>query len=56
MTAEVMQLRPTNPLTWELQMALWEVCKQERFQQLDNATVVGVLEYLKWNVINMSTD
>jgi hypothetical protein len=54
MSAEIRELRPTDPLTGQLQDELYEIIKKEKFERLQNSTVVGVLEYLKWNLINMS--
>jgi len=35
-----------------LQDALYEVLNQSRFDDMTTAETVGVLEFLKWNLIN----
>jgi hypothetical protein len=54
MSAEIRELRLSDPLTNQLQDELYAIIRQEKFERLQNSTVVGVLEYLKWNLINMS--
>jgi hypothetical protein len=55
LVAKVTELRPHhNPLIGKLQDDLWEVIGQEKYKDLCSATVVGALEYLKFNIINRS--
>jgi hypothetical protein len=54
MTAEIKELRSNDPLTNQLQTELHTVLMQEKFARLQNCAVIGILEYLKWNLINMS--
>lgn len=52
--AKVIELRANDPLTGQLQDELYRVIVQEKFGRIANASVVGVLEFLKWNLINRS--
>lgn len=50
--ANVIKLRDEKMLTGELQDALLNVVQADRFDDLTMAQIVGVLEFLKWNLIN----
>jgi hypothetical protein len=52
--ATVTGLHDKNPLTSLLQDELYSVICQTRFDNLSIAETVGVLEFLKWNLINRS--
>ncbi len=55
MTSEKpMPLHDHDALGRRLQDALYEVIKQDRFKGMSVAQTVGVLEFLKWNIINQS--
>lgn len=43
-----------HPMLLQLQTELRAVIMQKKFEQMDNATLVGILEYVKWNIINCS--
>lgn len=50
--ATVLQLFSSDPLTSELQDALYKVICEDRFDHLQLCQTVGILEFLKWNLIN----
>lgn len=50
--ATVLQLFSSDPLTSELQNALYKVICEDRFDHLQLCQTVGILEFLKWNLIN----
>jgi hypothetical protein len=50
--APVIPLRENNPIVWELQKAILELLDEKRFEDLSMATIVGVLEFVKFNTIN----
>lgn len=50
----VVELRPNDPLLSQLQSELCAVVDQPKFERLSIASIVGVLEFLKWNLINRS--
>jgi hypothetical protein len=52
--AKVIELRSRDPLTGQLQDDLLAVIWGDKYANLPNANVVGVLEFLKWNLINRS--
>ena len=52
--SKVTQLRNGNPLLSQMQDELWEVIRHEKYDDIPVASIVGVLEYLKWNLINRS--
>lgn len=52
MVAKVIPIRDAGELTSELQDALYEVICKERFEVLTLAQTIGILEFLKWNLIN----
>ena len=47
-------LHDHDALGRRLQDALYEVIQQDRFKGMSVAQTVGVLEFLKWNIINQS--
>ena len=51
-TAKVIKLRDDKSLTGELQDDLYKVIRAEKYDDLTLAQTVGVLEFLKWNLIN----
>jgi hypothetical protein len=51
-TTKVTRLHDKDPLTSLLQDELYAVICQTRFDNLSLAQTVGVLEFLKWNLIN----
>ncbi|WP_161495598.1 hypothetical protein [Paraburkholderia tropica] len=51
---EVVKLRNRDPFAGLLQDELLAVIEQEKFGDLSVAVLVGVLEFLKWNLINRS--
>jgi hypothetical protein len=51
-TARIIELRSNDPLLALLQDQLRDVLDQDRFDNLSLAAVVGVIEFLKWNLIN----
>jgi hypothetical protein len=53
-SAPVVSIAPTESLPSQLQDALCKVIAQERFNELTICQTVGVLEFLKWNLINRS--
>ncbi len=53
-TPNVINLRPNDPFTAQLQDELLAVIYQDKFEDLSVATIVGILEFLKWNLINRS--
>ena len=52
--AQVVSLKPGNPFLNQLQEELMEVIDQEKFGKLSVAETVGVLEFIKFNIINDS--
>lgn len=52
--AAPVQLRPGDPFSSQLQDEICAVLEQEKFERLSMATVIGVLEFVKWNLINRS--
>jgi hypothetical protein len=50
----VVELRDSNPIPSLLQDDLLTVINSDRFDGLSISQVVGVLEFLKWNLINRS--
>lgn len=52
--ATIVELHDTDPLTGQLQAELYAVITQAKFDRLQVCTTVGVLEFLKWNLINRS--
>jgi hypothetical protein len=52
--SKVTSIRDRDPLTGLLQDELYAVICQGRFDHLSIAQTVGVLEFLKWNLINRS--
>lgn len=52
--ADVFQFKPKEKLPSDLQDELWKVMLREEFWNMRNSELVGVLEYLKWNIINRS--
>lgn len=38
-----------------LQDELYKILLEDRFKDITNAEVIGVLEFLKWNLINRSS-
>ena len=50
--SEVLQLHAKDPLTGQLQDELYEVICRSKYDHLSLATTVGILEFLKWNLIN----
>jgi hypothetical protein len=53
-TAEVIDLHRGNPIISKLQDELYEVINSDRYESVPMGTVIGVLEFLKWNIINGS--
>jgi hypothetical protein len=53
--ADVLTFKPKEKEPSDLQDALWEVMLRPEFYDMRNSELVGVLEYLKWNIINRST-
>lgn len=49
-------LHDHDALGRRLQDALYEVICQDRFKAMSLAQTVGVLEFLKWNIINAAGD
>jgi len=52
--ATVIEFEPRDTLTAQLQDDLCEVIRKEKYDDLRVVQVVGVLEFLKWNLINRS--
>ncbi|PTB28857.1 hypothetical protein C9I56_11240 [Paraburkholderia caribensis] len=52
--SNVFDLRSSDPLTGQLQDELYAVVTQSKFDRLQMCAIVGVLEFLKWNLINRS--
>jgi hypothetical protein len=50
----VTNLRDSSPLAGRLQDALSTVLAEDRFGDLSVAQIIGVLEFLKWNLISRS--
>lgn len=51
--AEIVELRDDNSIQSNLlQDELFAVIKQDRYDELKLSQVIGVLEFLKWNIIN----
>lgn len=50
----ITELRPKNFLQSQLQDELWAIIGHAKYDDLTVATIVGVLEFLKWNLINRS--
>jgi hypothetical protein len=48
------KLHSNNPVVARMQDELYAVVKNERYGEITIATVVGVLEFLKFNLINES--
>jgi hypothetical protein len=51
---KVTVLRDHSPLPSLLQDELLAVIDQDRFDNLTVATIIGILEFMKWNLINRS--
>ena len=51
---KVIAIRDTKTLTGVLQDELFEVTRKEKYDDLTIAQIVGVIEFLKWNIINLS--
>ncbi|WP_104656545.1 hypothetical protein [Ralstonia insidiosa] len=49
-----LELRSGDPFLSQLQDELYAVIDQQKFERLPTASVIGVLEFLKWNLINRS--
>jgi hypothetical protein len=52
--SEVVQLHAKDPLTGQLQDELYEVICRSKYDHLSLAATIGILEFLKWNLINRS--
>lgn len=52
--ADVINLREPEPLSAQLQDDICEVLKREKYNDLRIYQIVGVLEFLKFNLINRS--
>lgn len=52
--SEVSKLRENHPFVGQLQTELQEVIQQEKYGDLAVATLIGVLEFVKFNLINRS--
>ncbi len=52
--APVIKLHQNNPLVAQLQDALYAVLEDEKYGEITIATIVGVLEFAKFNLINRS--
>lgn len=50
----VQKLHSNDPVIARLQDDLYALIKQERYGEITIATVIGVLEFLKFNLINES--
>jgi hypothetical protein len=50
--ARVIKLRDDKTLTGDLQDDLLKVIRSAKYDDLTIAQIVGVLEFLKWNLIN----
>jgi hypothetical protein len=48
------KLHSNNPVVARMQDELYAVVKNERYGEVTIATVIGVLEFLKFNLINES--
>lgn len=48
------KLHSNDPVTARLQDELFAVVKSARYEDMTIATVIGVLEFLKFNLINES--
>lgn len=52
--APITPLRDNNPIVGILQDELLKILDDKRFENLSMATIVGVLEFVKFNTINAS--
>lgn len=51
--ADVIQLRDDNDFESSLlQDELYAVIKQDRYEDMKLGSIIGVLEFLKWDIIN----
>lgn len=50
----VQSLRENNPFVGQLQTEIQEVLQKEKYGDLPVATIIGVLEFAKFNLINRS--
>lgn len=51
---ECLKLISTSACPEELQLALMAVIDEKRFENMTISQTVGVIEFLKWNLINRS--
>jgi hypothetical protein len=54
MSARITPIRDGKTLTGVLQDELFEVTRKEKYDELTMAQVIGVIEFLKWNLISLS--
>lgn len=52
--SNITPLRPVEKLGGELQDELLEVIQRAKYDNMAVSHIVGVLEFLKWNLINRS--
>ena len=52
MESEIHKLRNSNPLVHIMQTAIWEVLNDDRYNGTTVAEAVGVLEFVKNDLIN----
>lgn len=52
--ATILQLRDGNSFPSQLQDELLAVINQGKYDDMQISTIIGVLEFLKWNLINRS--
>lgn len=52
MESNVQQLRDPNDLLWNMQCDMWEVIQKDAYKDVTSAAIVGIIEFLKWNLIN----
>ena len=53
-SCKVIKFREDRELTELLQLEILEVIARAKYEAITNAEAVGVLEFIKWNLINRS--
>ena len=52
--ADIVELRDSDPRLADLQTELYEVISKDKYDHVTMAAIIGVLEFLKWNLIHAS--
>jgi len=52
--AKVLRFYDPDTRATRLQNELWDVLCREKYEDMKISQMVGVIEYLKWNLINRS--